>query len=203
MHHGFRRDLARFATAVGTVSVGDAGRIRALREHLAFVLDVLHSHHAYEDEQVWPRLRPLVDADERAVLDAMAREHADLDRAVSDAGSAFTVFRAAPNEPGRDALLTALRALTERVEDHLAHEEATAWPLLQRVLPVKAWQECERASERYHKPAAQPKVLPWLLDGVPAATAEKVLTDLPAPVRMLHRQVWTPAHERRASTLWR
>ena len=51
MHHGFRRDLARFERAVRNTPVGDAATWRALAKRWAAFTEVLHHHHTIEDDE--------------------------------------------------------------------------------------------------------------------------------------------------------
>ena len=55
-HHGFRRDLARFATALETVKKGDTSRVEALREEWKNLHMTLHGHHQSEDNGVFPSI---------------------------------------------------------------------------------------------------------------------------------------------------
>jgi hypothetical protein len=55
-HHGFRRDLARFAVALGTVSGGPAERLDALRDEGRTFGNTLHGHHHAEDTGIFPQL---------------------------------------------------------------------------------------------------------------------------------------------------
>ena len=56
MHHGFRRDLAHFAAAVEHTPVSEAEVWAALHERWLKFAEVLHHHHAVEDENLWPVL---------------------------------------------------------------------------------------------------------------------------------------------------
>ena len=55
-HHGFRRDLARFETALEKIAEGDSSRIEALREEWKSFCDTLHGHHHSEDTGVFPNI---------------------------------------------------------------------------------------------------------------------------------------------------
>src|SRR5512132_3217629 len=75
MHNAFRRDLDRLEAAAPRVeqtsSVPDG-----VRAGWDTFRDMLHSHHAAEDEDLWPVLRArLRDADDLREVDAMVDEH--------------------------------------------------------------------------------------------------------------------------------
>src|SRR5205814_7981278 len=55
-HHGFRRDLARFAIALKKVADGDASRVEVLRGEWQSFRATLHGHHEAEDAGVFPNV---------------------------------------------------------------------------------------------------------------------------------------------------
>src|SRR5688572_15584378 len=57
-HHGFRRDLARFALALKALAGGaEPSKVAALREEWRFYRGAIHGHHTAEDQGVFPQLR--------------------------------------------------------------------------------------------------------------------------------------------------
>ncbi|WP_324273670.1 hemerythrin domain-containing protein [Blastococcus brunescens] len=83
MHHAFRRDLTAFAGAVRGTPVADRETWRALDLRWRRFAEVLHHHHSGEDHYIWPELIRAVDRggspEDRATLEAMEAEHADID----------------------------------------------------------------------------------------------------------------------------
>ena len=75
MHHGFRRDLNRFAEAVAATPIDDRETWAALAARWERFFEVLHLHHSGEDAGLWPFLMSRADAAERATLEAMEEEH--------------------------------------------------------------------------------------------------------------------------------
>ena len=79
MHHAFRRDLVMFAEAAAVTPADDREVWRALSRRWQIFSEILHHHHSGEDAGLWPWLMRAADADERATLDAMEAEHAEID----------------------------------------------------------------------------------------------------------------------------
>ena len=65
LHHGFRRDLARFAEAVGRTPADDRSTWQALLARWDLFALLLHDHHHKEDEILWPLLRDARDRGRR------------------------------------------------------------------------------------------------------------------------------------------
>ena len=66
VHSALRRDLTRTSEAVsGSPPPGDDQR-RAIAEHVAWMMDFLHRHHAGEDDGLWPLVRQRDPTAERA-----------------------------------------------------------------------------------------------------------------------------------------
>ncbi|MBB3085771.1 hemerythrin domain-containing protein [Geodermatophilus sabuli] len=108
MHHAFRRDLGRFATAVRRTPLDDVAAWRALSARWHRFASVLHHHHTIEDTALWPVLLASVDAAgdpaARATLEAMAAEHELIDPLLESCATGFTAMAYAPDAAARDRL---------------------------------------------------------------------------------------------------
>lgn len=186
-HDAFSRDLARL------IAAADAGQgltEAALVTWWGFAKQ-LHTHHDAEDKALWPRLEAAVaDRGERRVLEEMELEHASLDPRIEQVDAAIAEGNAA-------ALAAELKTLGRGLAAHMIHEEAAALPLLERRLGRAGWdafgQEI-RAQQGGIRGAAE--YLPWVLDGAPERLQTKVLQMLPAPARLLYRQLWEPKYRK-------
>jgi len=89
MHHAFRRDLVMFAEAAAVTPADDREVWRALSRRWQIFSEILHHHHSGEDAGLWPWLLRVADADERATLDAMEAEHAEIDPILSACAKGF------------------------------------------------------------------------------------------------------------------
>jgi hypothetical protein len=126
MHHAFRRDLDRFATAVRQTPLEDGAAWRALSTRWHRFGTVLHHHHTVEDTAIWPLLLTHVDAagdaGGRATLEAMAAEHELIDPMLDACSTGFTAMAFAPDAATRDRLADRVAATRDCLAEHLVHE---------------------------------------------------------------------------------
>lgn len=78
-HHAYRRDLAKFLSAVEHTPVDARSTWRALSVRWDLFALALHHHHAAEDAGLWPLLRQRADPAGQQMLAAMEAEHATID----------------------------------------------------------------------------------------------------------------------------
>src|SRR6202046_5112443 len=95
VHRMFRRECALLPKLVAAVAGGDIARARNVAGHAREVLDMLHHHHAGEDELLWPRLsaRTRLHADLLARMDS---QHRGLAVLLERAATAFVEWQDAP-----------------------------------------------------------------------------------------------------------
>lgn len=205
MHHGFRRDLGAFKTAVIGTPVGDRGTWRALARRWGRFCEILHKHHTGEDAGLWPLLMAKADADSRATLEAMEDEHAEIDPLLTSCTAGFERLAAYADVDARDALEVRVVALGELLARHLAHEERDAMVLVQRYLVDADW---HRLETEHFKPAYGPRDLPfiasWALYGLPAEHFGRVRDSMAGrPMELVWRLFWRRPFERRERAAFR
>jgi hemerythrin-like domain-containing protein len=172
MHHGFRRDLRRFASAVRHTPADDVTTWRALRARWARFGHLLHEHHRKEDEAIWPllvaRCTAAGDAVALAVLADMEVEHGEIDPLLDSIDAGLSALAA--GGPGADAATVADLLDRARVVlgDHLAHEERDAIPIIQAHVDESVWAHLERTrlAERPTQPGELMFLLAWVADGL-------------------------------------
>ena len=191
MHHAFRRDLARFESAVRNTPVGDADTWRALATRWAAFTDVLHHHHTIEDEAIWPlvieRAEERGDAEDVETLEAMEAEHDTIDPGLAACTEGFAAMIEHPCADHRNALEIRLAAAHELLLEHLAHEEGHALPMLQRTLSAEENAAFEKAIEQAYPLRIVPFALPWAVDEVPADARARLLETTPPGYGLLLR----------------
>lgn len=186
-HDAFIRDLRRLATAC------ERGAAWSTRTQAGWAMfaEQLHLHHSTEDSALWPRLRaePL-EPDAVLIVDAMEREHAQLEPQLEHVEKAFADHDAT-------LLLIGLQVLGVGLAAHTLHEESDTLPLVDRYLGADGWdrfgQEIRESQGGLKAGAAY---LPWVLDGATPDMERKVLAQLPPPARVLYRRVWAPKYRR-------
>jgi iron-sulfur cluster repair protein YtfE (RIC family) len=185
MHAAMRRDAARLTTALAGPGPEPSPALRAWWDRFAAVIV---RHHEREDTIVWPELlrRDPGFAAESVVLEA---DHAELDEAMAAVGAALA-------GDGRAGAARAAGTFATVLTDHLAREEAAAFPRLTACFTAEEWAEIEhRLSEGTPLPHLAFE-LPWVLDGMDAELRAVARTMLPAPVRALNALVFAPRYRR-------
>jgi hypothetical protein len=187
MHAAFRRDLDRLdrvSRGARPPSPEVIAGWQLLRRELEF-------HHAAEDDDLWPALRPrVVTAEEAALVDAMVEEHAQIPAALEAVDAGF----------GGAQLRPAAQRLRTVVLDHLEHEERGVLPLVTRYLSAADWRRFLHAERDKRRPPERVEFLTWVLDGASPEHEDAVLRQLPPPGRFVYRAFLRPRYERRR--LW-
>ena len=185
IHDALRRDLDQL---LHTTASRTAVRARWVVFH-----DQLRLHLAAEQAAMWPLARAKLTGEPRgqAVLDAMEDEHQLIGPLQAVTDDAFSMDA----DPRR--LRQLLTRLATRLTSHLAHEEADALPLIGQIMSQHELCAIGRAIRG--GPAAG--TLPWALTSASPRVCTQVLSQLPAPGRLLYRRVWLPRHTRNTAPL--
>jgi hemerythrin-like domain-containing protein len=192
LHHGFRRDLARFVVAARRTPPTDVATWAALLERWDLFALLLEDHHHKEDEHVWPLLRSAVaaagDDQAAAVLDEMETEHATIDPLLVSVREDLARLSRDTDAGARDALEANLVSAQEVLDHHLGHEERDAIALLQRYVAADDWAELERRHLRGGLgPGDLLRLLPWSVQDLPGPVATELLSEAGLPFRVLLR----------------
>jgi hemerythrin-like domain-containing protein len=132
----------RHFTATATALAGAAGApsaeiASAAAGVIRYFTEALPLHSADEDASIAPRLRARAPEPVCAALDAMTRQHGEIDRTLAEALPRWTEVAADPTcLPAHAALLRDLAArLVTQWDEHLGLEEATIFPAIRAHLP--------------------------------------------------------------------
>ena len=184
VHDALRRDVDQLLHA--TASHASAWtRWDTLRGQLRF-------HLAAEHAAMWPRVKATLTGDphSQALLDALDDERRLLGPLQAMIDDAFVM----PADPGR--LRQLLARLRTRLASHLAHEEADALPLISQILSPAELGGIVTAIRGGHSIRRAGTTVPWALAGARPDVREHLLSQLPAPARLLYRTVWLPHYTR-------
>lgn len=191
MHHAFRRDLGRFATAVRRTPVDDAPTWRALADRWQRFGMVLHHHHTIEDTWIWPPLLARCDAARdaaaRDTLEAMQAEHQTIDPQLAACGRGFAAMVAGPSAEVRDRLADDLAAIRDGLHRHLGHEETDALPLVQRYLTDEEWETSEKAAQKSFRPRELGFLIPWAASGLDQPSLDRAFGTAGPLFPLVHR----------------
>jgi hemerythrin-like domain-containing protein len=186
IHRIFRTEFASLGRLVTEVDPTDRDRVRAVAEHLGFMLDGLHMHHTTEDDLVWPRLVERAGLD-RPKVERMEEQHHQIDVAVAEVRQAGGAWLASPSDATAAALADRVRAFLGVLEPHLDEEEREVVPLIDRYLSADEWEQVGKEAFDKFTPAQR-----WIATGqlVEVATPEEtalMFAKLPPPVKLLWR----------------
>ena len=177
-HHAFRRDLAKFAAAAQHTPVEDRATWRLLAARWELFADVLHHHHSGEDAGLWPWLLEHGTTADRATLDAMAAEHAEIDPALAACAEGFNRLVSHADDDARAALAVRLVATRDGLARHLAHEETDAMAILQRVMTQEEWTALDEEFFKQDLEFRQVVALvPWAAYGLPRDVLGRVFAE--------------------------
>ena len=187
MHHAFRRDLRALTRAAQATPLGDRVAWRELDRRWRLFAYVLHHHHTGEDDGYWPLLAGRVSEAERPVLAAMEAEHHLIDPVLEQCADLFLRLTFDRDQTARRTLVRAMERAWPLLDDHLAHEEREAIPLMQRYVTSEEDERIEREHFRAGVPLRRVlDVVPWVLHELPSEARDRVL-DLTGPA---YRAMW-------------
>jgi hypothetical protein len=89
-----------------------------------------------------------------------------------------------------------LARLQTRLTSHLAHEEADALPLISQIMSPGELGQIAAAIRGGLSIRHAGTTVPWALTGASPGVREQVMSQLPAPARLLYRTVWLPRYAR-------
>lgn len=189
MHHAFRRDLGRFAEAVGATPVADRATWTALAARWDRFFEILHHHHSAEDVLIWPYLTERADVEERATLAAMEDEHDQIDPLLTSVAAGFAALAGdrvpAGGEDLRAALKVRMAATRDLLARHLEHEESDAIAVLQRHTTAEVWKGIEDQIGKRKNPVPLRFMVGWCAEDVPSKQLDEIFGLVGKPFKVL------------------
>jgi Hemerythrin HHE cation binding domain len=182
IHAALRRDLDQLLHTTASRT--------AARARWSVFRDQLRLHLTAEEAAVWPLARVKLTGDPRgqALIDAMEDEHQLIGPLLAVTDDAFTM----DTDPVR--LRQLLGRLATRLGSHLAHEEADVLPLLGQIMSQRDLLGITKAIRGGRGVRRAALTIPWALGHVSPTHCAHVLSQLPAPARLLYRRVWLPRY---------
>jgi hypothetical protein len=178
-HHGFRRDIARFASALERLAGDDRARTAALQAEWQSYRGTLHGHHEAEDTRMFPHLRGQ-QSELVPIIDQLAAQHRRIDPLLAAGDRAFASLSGPDGSALHEAALI-VGQLAALLDEHLALEEAHVIPFLRgaREFPPPASEE-ELAMFAEGFAWSSQGVAPEVLDRVHGMLPEVLRARLPA-----------------------
>lgn len=203
-HRALRRDADAVAAAARRLDAQSVAEAAALLEAFDVTEAMLRHHHVAEDTLVWPAIAA-ADPTVAPQLEELEAEHAIVERWLAEVrlalmllGDARSVDRAAVAVD----LVVATTALAAALDQHLAHEERVAVPLIQTRLTAEQWEAIDGRRKAGMSPEESATALAWILSALPDEQREAVASSrLPSEVVTLWRTTWAPAYSERVAAL--
>lgn len=198
VHTAMLRELRLAPAAVARTRPHDCRRARTVGGHLRFVCDLLHHHHAGEDELLWPKLRERTPRSALAEIEHAEQQHEAIDAGLEEVGQLLAAWQADPSAEVRDRLATALERLHALLAEHLELEERALLPLAASALTFEEWAAIGAAGA-----ASVPKSALMLVFGMFAYEGDPevlaaMLGAAPRPARVLVPRIAPRVYARRA-----
>ena len=202
VHGALRRDLLRTRDAVTADPFPQGRQRQALGEHVVWMMDLLHAHHAGEDEGLWPLVRRRTPA-AGALLDSLEADHQRVSPAAAALRSAGQRYRDMAGDEQRGDLAGAIGVLADVLFPHLDREVEDAMPVVSASITQAEWRAWEQEYNVKPKSLAQLGMEGhWLLDGIDAEGYQVVVGTVPAVPRFILVHGFARAYRRRAQARW-
>lgn len=200
IHGAFRRDMARFETALAEFPAGSQARAAQLGRAWDFFDHELHSHHKDEEEIFFPAITQLGASDE--LLAGLTSEHGELVAALEAAATAMTALRTDPSTANAAAARAAVAALHQVFDDHVKHEEAELEPLLLKNLHAPALKRASKQARRAQGAVGGAQFLAWLQDGATPENRAALAATIPKPVLLILGNYVGRGYRRDVASVW-
>jgi hemerythrin-like domain-containing protein len=125
VHRVFRREFHDIPVMIAAVSAGDTARVKVVADHLNFMVDALHHHHAAEDELAWPTLLARTPS-RQAEIQRTEEQHRGIAAAINRLQSDLSAWTETADRSARDRLLASVAELSQLLVQHLDDEERNA-----------------------------------------------------------------------------
>lgn len=201
IHAAFRRDLARFETALDTLADGDKRRAAQLGAAWANFHEQLTIHHTSEHNIAWPALRKVGISDE--LITQMDAEHDRMATALKSADDAVQALQRTPSTENIRTARQAISTLRATATEHLDHEEAEFEQFFLSHEYNDDLKAMGRQMGRAYKPAQAGAFFAWLQDGAGSDEKAALRQNVPAPVVMILDRLFGGTYRRTIAPVWR
>jgi hypothetical protein len=185
IHAAFRRDLARFDSALAGFPDGSHERAHQLVTAWDNYQYQLHHHPGAEE----------------SLTTDLGGEHARMLAALDRADEVMRRLEGDPSTARATEARAAVGELGEVLQEHLAHEEADLEPWSATILDTPQMKRAEVAVRKAHKGAAGTFVA-WLLDGAGPDDVAGLKKQMPPPVVAVLNAVPGRAYRKNVATVW-
>jgi hemerythrin-like domain-containing protein len=191
LHRAMRAAARQLADAVGGIAAGTPCSHDRQRAIVSFALSVLHEihvHHEREDDVLLPAIVASVRAAgaDDVDLEPLSDDHAELAKLLARVERELPGFARDP-ATGAAPLAPLLRELADLLDEHIAEEEAQAFPVVREFISVADFARIERMFRRGTSIGQLAFLLPWIADQATPAERAELLRAAGRPLELLLR----------------
>jgi DUF438 domain-containing protein len=166
-------------------------------------LDMLHRHHAGEDELLWPKLLDRVPADLAPTVELMERQHEGIHAALQQVLALLEPWSVDPRAGARDRLVEEMERLQTLLVEHLDMEEKHLLPIAGRSLTPAEWNELSEDGIGGIPKRKLAMTFGMIMKDADPHVIRQILSRSPAPVRVLLPRLAPRAWARYAGKVYR
>jgi hemerythrin-like domain-containing protein len=181
-HAMFRREFGLAPALVRDVADGDVQRAVVVADHLKVVDNSLHHHHAAEDAHLWPRLAERAGAEAGPVVRVMEEQHGAIGALLDEARAGLAQWRGSAGAVQGEAIAGTLGRLHEHLVEHLAVEEDSALPLIEKNITAAEWGQMIAESAGDVAPEQIPLIFGMMAYEADPGTVRDIIAQLPPEV---------------------
>lgn len=199
IHAAFRRNLARFDTALGVFDTPAPERAQQLKVAWDFLAEELHHHHSYEEDIFWPVLQKLCpDLSMVADLDG---EHDAMRSALDSADQRMQEFASAATPESAATARSAVANLNTVLLAHLAHEEHDLEPISARYQDTPEMKAATKTVVKDQR-GRLGQLMAWLQDGADENDRRGLRKQIPPPVVFVANATGGRRYRRTIAPVW-
>lgn len=187
IHRVIRREFRRLP-ALFRAAARDGVRSKIVGAHAREMLNFLHTHHAGEDELLFPLLRERAALDPE-LMDRMDAQHARVSDAVEAVEAELPGWTTSADAAAGERMAARIDAMMPTLLDHLAEEEQEVLPIVSRTLTQREWDALGKHGMSAIPVTRRLIILGHIVEEADDAERHKFLQVVPAPARLAFRLI--------------
>ncbi len=187
MHRVLRREFGQLPRLF-RAAANNRARSKVIGAHAREMLDFLHTHHAGEDELLFPLLRERATLDPE-LMDRMDAQHAQVDHAVVALGKDLPAWTATADAATGERMAALIDATMPALIDHLTEEEEKLLPIVSVTLTQKEWDALGKHGMSAIPLTRRLVILGHITEETDEAERQRFLQVVPAPARLAYKLI--------------
>jgi hemerythrin-like domain-containing protein len=187
MHRVLRREFGQLPRLF-RAAANNRARSKVIGAHAREMLDFLHTHHAGEDELLFPLLRERATLDPE-LMDRMDAQHAQVDHVVVALGKDLPAWTATADAATGERMAALIDATMPALIDHLAEEEEKLLPIVSVTLTQKEWDALGKHGMSAIPLTRRLVILGHITEEADDAERRRFLQVIPAPARLAYKLI--------------